>query len=707
MSVREYLRRFFRPPTASYEATRLLAEGLAAIVVLSEEGRVTFVNPAARAITGYREEELLGRPLWELVHPEHRESVERSKGFRPEGSAPSRHEVKLVNKAGRDVWVELTFSSVRLEGQRVGIMTALDVTSRRLAEGAMRESERRFRDLLESVQLISVTLDVDGLITFANPYLLELAGVEEEDVIGRNWFDLFVPEDERESARTRFLERVKTGVISPHEETALLTRLGERRQVSWNNTIIRDYRGRVVGAASIGADATERRRAEERLLHDAFHDPLTGLPNRVLLMDRVATALARSRRGDYLCALLLLDLDRFKLVNETLGHRLGDQFLVEIGRLLSGIVRPGDTVARLGGDEFVLMLDDIRSPGDAEEIARNVAAALDRPVTIGGSRVAASASIGITFGSAGYREPEEMLRDADAAMYQAKAAGRAQHRIFDASMHNRAMGLLKLENSLRRAVDKGEFVMHYQPIVNLDGRDVAGFEALARWDHPQRGLLSPTEWIHLAEEAGLIYRVGRWALTEACSRLRSWEELAPPGFSVSVNISSRQFSQPDLVEDIASVLRETGAAPGRLKLEITESVLMEDAETAVSMLTELRGLGVRVCIDDFGSGYSSLGYLLRFPADTLKIDRSFVSEMGRSDRGMKIIATIVSLGRSLGLEVVAEGVEDETQRSQLMSLGCLLGQGFLFAKPLDEASAGLLLSDARAARSPSPGVGGP
>jgi diguanylate cyclase (GGDEF)-like protein/PAS domain S-box-containing protein len=700
MAVRDYLRRFTSGSAPeshaalSEEAFRSLADGLAAMVVVFQDDTICLMNPAARAVTGFADEELLGRTFWDIVHPEHRELVRKRGVLCQQGPAPrSRHEIKLLTKAGRDVWVELTLSAVRFRSRWAGMLTAFDVTGRRLAEGAMRESERRFRDLLENVRLIAVTLDVEGVVTFANSYLLELVGAEEEDVVGHSWFDLFVPEEDRETARGLFLDRVKLGMISPHEEREIVTRLGERRQVSWNNTILHDYTGKVTGAASIGADVTERRHAEERLLHDAFHDPLTGLPNRALFMDRLASALARSkRRGGYLFAVLFLDLDRFKLVNDSLGHQLGDQFLLEIGRLLSALLRAGDTVARLGGDEFTLLLDDIQGPEDATHVAERVAETLDHPVIVGGQEVAASASIGITLSSAGYDQPEDMLRDADTAMYQAKASGKARHQVFDSSMYTRARRLLNLENSLRRAVDKGEFLMHYQPIVELHGLAVVGFEALARWEHPQRGLVAPGEWIRVAEEAGLIHRIGRWALLEACRQMRSWEDLVPPGFAVSVNLSSLQFKE-DLVEEVALVLRETGVSPQRLKLEITESVLMENAEAAVGMLTQLRDLGARVCIDDFGSGYSSLSYLLRFPADTLKIDRSFISELGKSERNAKIVASIVSLGRSLGLEIVAEGVETEEQRLQLEVLGCQYGQGYLFAKPMDEARARGLLTD--------------
>jgi Amt family ammonium transporter len=697
MTVRDYLKALVPgppSPPASPDGVRALAEGLPAMVVLSEDGTVTFVNSAGRTMTGFKEEEIVGRPVLDLVHAEHR-ALLRPHGPR-ETPFPSRLEVKLAQKQGRDVWVELTRSRARIADAPIEVWTALDITGRRLAEGAVRETERRFRDLLEGVQLACAILDRDGLVSFANAYLLELAGAEEEDVIGRSFFDLFVPEDSREAARRLFAERMASGTIAPHEEGGLLTRQGEKRTLFWDTTVLRGPRGEVTGVVLVGADATERRHAEARLRHDALYDLLTGLPNRALFMDRLATALARSRRGGSACAVLLLDLDRFKLVNESLGPRLGDQVIVEVSRALSALVRPGDTVARLGGDEFGLLLDGIASEDEATELARNVLTALDQPIGIGTPPVTPSASIGIALASEEYDDAFDLMRDADTAMYQAKAGGRGRYRTFEPAMREEAQGLFRLESSLRRATLQGEFVLHYQPIVDLASGRPVGLEALARWQHPQRGLVDPDAWIHLAEEAGLIDQVGRWALSEACLALRGWEDLLPAAFSVSVNLSRRQLAEADLVEDVARALEETGLPPGRLTLEVTENALFENAEAAVRVLGRLRELGVRVAIDDFGTGYSALGHLLRLPADLLKVDRSLVSEMERSARGLEIVRAVVGLGRGLGLDVVAEGVESEGQRTKLLSLGCALGQGYLLARPLPATDARRFLEESRA-----------
>ena len=659
---------------------RALTEACPAAILIVQQDVVRYANPAAGAVTGIRHDELVGRRLSDLVHADFKEAL-RLRGSLAEQSV-QRFELKL-SAGGREAWADLTLAATAYQGSMAQLAMAFDITDRRLAEDAMRESERRMRDLIENVQLISVLLDTTGEVTFANDYVLELLGYEEEAVVGRNWFDLALPEDRRASVKESYVEQIPYGAVPPHDEYEIVTSRGERRYVSWNNTVLHDTSGAVSGIASLGADVTERRRAEERLLYDALHDSLTGLPNRALFMDRLASAVARlKRRPEYLFAVLFLDVDRFKVVNDSLGHVAGDQFLVQLGHAIAGTIRRAEhTLARLGGDEFAILLDDIDKHEDATRVVDRIFQALQTPFKIDAQEIFATVSIGIAFGAPGYESPEELLRDADTAMYQAKTTGKARLQIFDASMHTRALRLLRLEHSLRRAVDKNEFVLHYQPIVALADGAISGFEALVRWEHPERGLISPSEFVHLAEETGLIYGIGRHTMKDACRCLKEWEMLAA-GLSVNVNLSGRQFSQPDLIEDIELVLRATGLDPSRLKLEITESVIMENPEVAVAMLHRLKALGTRLVIDDFGTGYSSLSYLLRFPADTLKIDRSFVAALGKGGKNEAIVGAIVSLGGSLEMDVVAEGVETEEQREILRGLGCVLGQGYLFSRPV-------------------------
>jgi len=604
-----------------------------------------------------------------------------------------RYEARLTGTDDR--WVELTGRAVDFGGVSAALVTAFDVTERRRAEEAMRESERRMRDILETVQLVAVLLDREGIITYCNPYFLELVGYEEEDVIGREWFSAFVPEEDRESGRATLRDRLQLGAVAAHDETAIVTRHGDRRVIGWSNTVLRDWTGEVSGTASIGADVTDRRRAEEQLQHDAFHDALTGLPNRALFIDRLQAALARLQgamsRGHHkgMFAVVYLDVDRFKLVNDSLGHSVGDRLLVELSSALKTAVRPGDTVARLGGDEFTILLEDMEEREEAIAVAERIQSVLREPLTLAGHEVFATVSMGIALSAPSYRRAEDLLRDADTAMYHAKALGKSRHQVFDSSMHARARKLLQLEHDLRRAIDRREFRVHYQPIVRVADRRIAGFEALARWQHPERGLVAPSEFIHLAEETGLVVPLGRAVLEEACRQAVAWQTSSGEDLTVSVNLSVKQFSQPDLVENVDGALRVSGLPARLLKLEVTESMVMENTDGAIAMLRRLKALGVHIVIDDFGTGYSSLSYLLRLPADTLKIDRSFVSGTGDAGRNVNIVRTVVGLAYSLGLDVVAEGVETEQQMSLLADLGCPLAQGFLFSPAVeaDEAKA--------------------
>ena len=688
MSVIDYLRTLGRTPHApAAPDSRFLAliETNAALVFIVEGDVIRYANRAARSRSGPRAPDLVGSLFSDLAHKDSRLALaQRMTGNTPSATlSPQRFELKLDGPKGAEPWIDLTLSAIEHEGRPALLAMGFDITDRKLAESAMRESERRLRDLIENVQLVSVLLDASGEITFANEYALELLGLHEEGVVGRNWFDLVVPLDKRAAMQSAYRERIASGT-APHDEYEILTARGEPRVVSWNSTVLHDPKGAICGMASIGADVTERRRAEKRLLHDALHDGLTGLPNRALFMDRLRTAMSRlKRRPTHLFAALVLDLDRFKVVNDSLGHLAGDQFLIQVGRVLLATLRAEHTVARLGGDEFAILLDDLDDKDDARRVVERIFHALETPIRVSGQDIFATVSIGIAYAGAQYESAEDMMRDADTAMYQAKTTGKARFQIFDESMHKRAVGLLKLEHSLRRATEKNEFVLHYQPIVSLKEDKASGFEALVRWNHPERGIVGPYEFIHLAEETGLIFRIGGWTLREACQWLAKGSPALPEHLTVNVNLSGRQFSQGDLIEEVQKVLSETGLSADRLKLEITESVIMENPEMAVDLLKRLKALGTHLCIDDFGTGYSSLSYLLRFPADTLKIDRSFVNALGKGGRNEDIVGAIVSLAKSLDMDVVAEGVETVEQRDILRALGCRYGQGYLFSRPLD------------------------
>jgi diguanylate cyclase (GGDEF)-like protein len=429
-------------------------------------------------------------------------------------------------------------------------------------------------------------------------------------------------------------------------------------------------------------------------VRQAFHDALTGLPNRALFLDRLEHALARARRGQTALAVLFVDLDRFKLINDTIGHAAGDELLVQAGRRLRAAVREADTPARFGGDEFAIMLEDNEGTPDATLVAQRVIDALQVPFDVGGREVFVSASVGIATSHAGHEDAAELLRNADVAMYRAKHEGSGGYHIFEPGMQVALMERLELEADLQRAVEQHEFTLVYQPIMPLDGPAMSGFEALIRWSHPTRGLVSPAEFIPLAEETGLILPIGRWVLHQACQQAAQWQLEYPtdPPRTVSVNLSGRQLQQAGLVEEVAHALTASRLDPACLILEITESVLIQDTEATIAKLAELKGLGVRVAIDDFGTGYSSLSYLRQLPVDILKVDKSFIDGVQESPEASALARAIIRLGRTLSLQTVAEGIEESTQLDALRKMQCDLGQGYLFAKPLSSTELKELLS---------------
>ncbi|HEV8137827.1 MAG TPA: bifunctional diguanylate cyclase/phosphodiesterase [Pyrinomonadaceae bacterium] len=442
----------------------------------------------------------------------------------------------------------------------------------------------------------------------------------------------------------------------------------------------------------------ELQESREHFRHAAFHDALTGLPNRLLFSEHLRIALERARQNEqYLFCVLFLDLDRFKNINDSLGHPCGDELLILVARRLEGCIRQTDLVARFGGDEFGILLDAIESPEDAIRVASKIQQAISAPFQLHNHEAITTASIGVALSSTDYAEAEDMIRDADTAMYRAKDHGKARYEIFDTAMHTRAVTLLRLESDLRLALERQELCVYYQPIISVASGELSGFEALVRWQHPERGIISPDQFIPLAEETGLIVPLGLGVLREACGQLRKWQQgsLADRDLIMSVNLSAKQLIQADLIEKVEEVLSESGINPWQLKLEITETVVMENAELAAVTLARLRGLGVRLSIDDFGTGYSSLSYLNRFPVDTLKVDRSFITRMGEGEENFEIVKTIVTLAGNLGMQVIAEGVETEDQLGQLKLLKCQYAQGYLFSRPLAATDADIFIRGAR------------
>ena len=542
---------------------------------------------------------------------------------------------------------------------------------------ALRARERFFTLSLDMMGIIHF----DGHFRQLNPVWAHVLGYSLDEIKTRHIIEIVYSED-RPFTLSKLGDITLLGNEKVYFENRCLCSDGSYKWVSWAVTAFLDEQLYY----AVARDITERKHAEARLQHTAFHDALTGLPNRLLFLDRLQQTIMRAKRNkDYLFAVLFLDLDRFKIINDSLGHLAGDEILIATSTRLVKCLRTSDSAARLGGDEFCILLEDIKSMAGAVTVAERIQHSLSLPFMVKEQGVFTTASIGIALSSTGYDNPEDMLRDADTAMYRAKATGKARHEIFDASMHARAVTLLQLGNDLRRAIEHQEFLVYYQPIVALDSGQLVGFEALVRWQHPQRGLVFPGDFISLAEERGLIGAIGRGVLREACRQVQEWRVRYPnlPPLFISVNLSGKQFTEPDLLEQIQRALEDTGLPSSYLKLEITESVVMGNAARAIDILTRLRAMGVRLSIDDFGTGYSSLSYLHRFPLDTLKIDRSFVNNITEVAESQEIVKIIMLLAHNLGMGVIAEGIETAVQLAQLRALGCEYGQGYYFAKPLE------------------------
>lgn len=791
----------------------------AMIVFAAADGALLLVNPAACSLYGYTVARLVGRTVFTLVADPDLGEQRLVQTLR-EGRL--RFEARHVDANGAPLDVEISANLFEQGGSTCVLATIRDIRARKRAERALAESERRFRDMLGTVRLASVVLDTAGRVVFCNGHLLTLTGRDRDAVLGADWFDTFVSEDQRETARANLVANLRVGTVEAHERMDLIAADGERRVIAWSNTLLRDAEGRVVGTASIGEDITERERTEaalreneeryalaalgandglwdwdlridrvyysprwkqmlgyletevadgsdewfdrihpedatpvrndlaahldgtaehfisefrmrhrdgawrwmlargiavahpgqsphrmagsltdindrksveHQLIHDALHDGLTGLPNRSLLLDRLERALVRAGRQDTRkFAVLFIDLDRFKLVNESLGHALGDALLIDVSNRLRRIVAPEDTVARLSGDEFCVLLESVNDLPSASRYAERVLARLARPFTLGGQDIRVTGSIGVVWPSAQHVTAEDVLRDADTATWRAKSGGRNRFVVFDASMHARAVEQIRLESGLRRAIEARELTVVYQPIVSLADGSVAGFEALARWPQASGRVVSPVEFIPVAEDTGLIVPLGRFVLETALAQVAEWRErfAAHRDLSVSVNLSVRQVEQDAIGTVVHACLVQANLPGEALTLELTESVLVNDPRIATT-LSELRDLHVRTSIDDFGTGYSSLSVLHRLPFDAIKIDKSFIDGLqdGASDPADgAIVRAIVELAHGLGKKVVAEGVETRGQLERLRAMRCTHAQGYLMARPMsaDEAT---------------------
>jgi len=650
------------------EVIESISEGM---FVLDREGRVQLWNSGAEAASGRRRQEVVGRRLVEAF-PELVGAPLLSVLDSESSSAATKIPLRLAGEGQERLLEANVFPFER--GTTVFLN---DITLRERAESALRESEAKFRTLAETAAS-AIFIYQGTRFRYVNRGCEELMGYSRDELLAMNFWDVVHPEH-RDLIRERGLARQEGKPLPKRYEFKILTKRGEERWVDFTAAQT-EFDGQPA-ALGTAFDITERKRAQEQIQHQAYHDSLTGLPNRTLLRDRLHVALAHAHRQKQSLAVMFLDLDQFKLINDTLGHSLGDQLLRAVAERLLACVREDDTVCRIGGDEFVLILTGITRGEDAAKLAQKILDSLAKPMAVDGHELFITTSIGIGIYPNDGEEAETLLKNADSAMYRAKEMGRNNYQLFTPAMNARAVMRLSLESGLRRALEREELVLYYQPVLGIADSRIVGVEALVRWRHPERGLLEPSEFIPLAEDSRLIIPMGQWIVEQACRQARSWRDAGLPPLRMSVNLSARQF-QRDLIRMIHRALKDAGFEAQSLELEITESAAMQNVELTIGMLHGLRAMGVRIAMDDFGTGHSSLSYLKRFPIDTVKIDQSFVRDMTVDPYDAAIVSGVVDMAHSLRLKVVAEGVETEEQAAFLKGLRCDEMQGYLFSRPI-------------------------
>ncbi|MGZ6640257.1 MAG: EAL domain-containing protein [Solirubrobacteraceae bacterium] len=665
---------------------RSFEDAAVGMAITGLDGRFVRVNRTLARMLGRAGDELAGMPVRDVTHPEHRAADAEAMAALSGGTRSLyRAEKRYLRADGSEVWAALGVSVVRdAEGTpQYFISHMVDISERRAAEAALAASAAEYRMLADHATDVISRHDADGHYRYVSPAAQTVLGWDPSELAGRTPRELGIVHADDHEIVARAWRRA---LASPDGTKAVHRALRRDGSTVWLESAFRcvaDADGRPLEMLCVARDVSERRHAERELAHRALHDALTGLPNRALFGDRLSHALRRARRSDRGVAVLFVDLDRFKVVNDSLGHKAGDRLLVDVTSRLSSVVRPNDTLARFGGDELTLLCEDIESPAEAFAIAERLLDAFAEPFPAGDDGEAfLHASIGIATSRDGFEAPDALIRDADAAMYRAKQSGGGRIEAFDAAMRRDMLDRVALEAALRRGIERGELRLHCQPVVDMRDGTTQGFEALVRWEHPERGLVSPAEFIPIAEESGAIVELGAWVLREACATLaRVHGTTGMTHLQVGINIAPRQIEQPEFCAQVRAAIAEHGLAADRVVLEITESTMLESGDHVVATLRELEQLGVRLAMDDFGTGYSSLAVLHRFPLHNLKVDRSFVAHVG-DDHGASIAAAIVSMAKALGLVCLAEGIEDERQRDALLGLGCHLAQGFHFARPM-------------------------
>jgi diguanylate cyclase (GGDEF)-like protein/PAS domain S-box-containing protein len=647
---------------------------------------------------GYRPEDWVGASVLGFVHPE--DLARAAELLASVIDQPGAHPPVVVRTRHNDGswrYIETTPNNLLdVPSIRGIVFNARDVTERWLAADALRQSEERFRSLVQNASDLITVIDADTMVRYQSPSIGRVLGYGPDDVTGRRLSD-FLHEDDLAGTLAAIRDAMAKKDIAV-AEARMRHRDGSWRDIELIGTDQRQNPA-IGGFVLNMRDVSERKSLEQQLRYQALHDPLTKLANRTRFADRLAHALLRAGRTGCRVAVLFMDLDNFKGVNDSLGHSAGDLLLTDVAERIEACLRPGDTVARLGGDEFAILLEEAASVDDAVAVTRRLFESLQAPFELEGKELLVRASVGIAVSGAGgdATDADALLRDADVAMYVAKSRGKGRFEVFEESMKVSLMERMELLADLQRAVERGEFVLQYQPIFLLKSGELFGMEALVRWQHPTRGLIPPGDFISLAEESGAILELGAWVLREACQRAKMWQLAYPADFAwtMSINVSVKQLQHPSFVAEVAQTVQASGIEPHRVILEITESVMMHDVPLMMERLRELKRVGVQLAIDDFGTGYSSLSYLREFPFDLLKIDKAFIDDVGAGSDQKELTTAIIELGKTLDLELVAEGIERSDQVSRLTTLDCGLGQGFFLAEPLDLGQVESLLRELR------------
>ena len=672
------------------EMFEIMIQNAPVSMYILEDWTYSYVNDHFCSLVGYTRKELFlkGITTDKLIHPDDlsvvRESVRRRMESR---ETDARYRVRVLKKDGSTIYVEIHSKKSIMAGQTVTFGTVFDVTQEVRANLLLKENQERFKSLFDNNPEAVFTFDTEGVFTNANSGCRDLSGYTTDELLEMSFLPLIVPEDL--ALTLRYFEEALRGDTKRYE-ISITRKDGERRDLEVTNFPM-NLEGEIVGAYGIAKDVTDRN-AHRKLMEDlVFYDPLTKLPNRKLFEDRLSQVLKISDAKKTPSAVLFLDLDRFKFINDSLGHHIGDEFLKIVSSRLLNNTRTTDTVGRFAGDEFAVLLPN-STKEEAITLAKRLNQALAEPFEVNGHSLSVSASIGIAFSSSTDTNYDELIKKADTAMYYTKKYGKNNFTVYTEALDQKKAYKLKLEQDLKSAITNQELVLHYQPITDLKTGELNAMEALIRWNHPELGLVPPDTFIPISEESGQIVSIGKWVLQTACAQNKAWLDLGHPPFKICVNISTIQLQQPNFVQTVKTVMEETGLDAKWLELEVTESILMEDTKTLKESLLNLKGLGISLSIDDFGTGYTSLSYLRQFSFDRVKIDRSFVQDINNDLNGKAITSTIIALAHKLNMNVVAEGIEDDIQLAFLKEENCDEGQGYYFSRPLPAELHNLALS---------------